>query len=96
MQKYPKLIFRATLNKSSMVKYPIRKLTNVVIRIVRMSKVPKIEPSLNTISTNIEAITTGTDIKKLNLSASSWSYFSNKIVPTVTPERDIPGNIETP
>lgn len=96
MQKYPKLILRAILNKNSIVKYPTTKLTIVVIRIVRISKVPKIEPSLNKISTNIEAIATGTDIKKLNLRALSWSYFSNKIVPTVTPERDIPGKIETP
>ncbi len=96
MQKYPKLIFLAILSKNSIVKYPTKKLTIVVNRIVKMSKVPKIEPSFNTISTNIEAIATGTDIKKLNLRASSWSYFSNKIAPIVMPERDIPGRIETP
>lgn len=96
IQKYPKLIFLAIRSKNSIVKYPTKKLITVVIIIKKILKDPKTEPLLRKISTKIDAIATGTDIKKLNFSALSWLYFSNKIVDTVTPEREIPGSIETP
>ena len=96
MQKYPKLIFFAKRSNNSIVRYPIKKLVKVVMIIVIKSKVPKIEPLPNITSTIIEAIATGTDIKKLNLRALFCSYFSNIIEETVTPEREIPGKIENP
>ena len=42
------------------------KLITVIVNIVIISSVPNIEPSTNNMSTQIEAITTGTDIRKLN------------------------------
>ena len=66
-----------------------------MIIIVRGSKIPKMEPP-NKISTIIEAIATGTDIKKLNFKACSCSYFCKRMVDTVKPEREIPGRIAQP
>jgi hypothetical protein len=73
IQKYPKLTLRATLKRISMVRYPIKKLTAVITKIVKISKLPNIEPSPKIISTPIDAIITGTDIKKLRLRDLSCS-----------------------
>ena len=79
-----------------MLKYPTKKVTNVTLIINKGSRIPRIEPPPKNKSTIIEAIATGTDIKKLNRNAVFWLYFSNRIIETVTPEREIPGRIETP
>ena len=67
-----------------------------MITIINGLIITNIDPPPKIISTIIEAIATGTDIKKLNLRALSWSYFSRRIDDTVTPEREIPGKIENP
>ena len=60
------------------------------------SKIPKTEPSPKRMSTPIEAIITGTDIKKLRTSAFSCLYRSNSILDTVNPDLEMPGNMEIP
>ena len=78
------------------MRYPITKLIAVVTKIVKMSKVPKTEPPPKRTSTPMFAITTGADIKKLRFNDWSWLYFSNRIVETVNPEREMPGRMAIP